>query len=171
MDDKQPDAESTTDDAFEGFGGSGGWSLQPFGPQMIESHLRQSSLKFYHGDEHSFLLELETPHGYDLRVHLSCEGTNAQVCAVRVSAKAGIGRDGWGRAAFACNEWARQKRWPRTFLDIEDASVSASAELCADGHCDFEHGATQQQVNLFLNHIIAGAIEFFEWAKTQKKLF
>ena len=161
----------TADEAFAGFGGSGGWALQPFAPAMIEAHLRQHGLKFYRGDDQSFLFEMETPHGYDLRVHIACEGTSNQVCAVRVSANAEVPRASWGRAAFACNEWARLKRWPRAFLDIEDATASASAELSADGHHDFEHGATQQQVNLFLNQVIAAAIEFFAWAKTEKKLF
>ena len=158
-------------EAFAGFGGSGGWTLQPFSPAMIEAHLRGHDLKFYRGDDHSFLFEMETPHGYDLRVHLACEGTSRQVCAVRVSAGAEVPRASWGRVAFACNEWARQKRWPRAFLDIEDATASASAELSTDGHHDFEHGATQQQVGLFLNQVIAAAIEFFAWAKTEKKLF
>lgn len=170
--DKQPAAATRTlGDAFEGFGGSGGWSLQPFGPAMIEAHLQAHSLKFYRGDDKSFLFELETPQGYDLRVFLACEGTAGQVCVVRVTSTGGsIARADWGRAAFACNEWARQKRWPRAFLDIEDSTASSSGELTADGHHDFESGASQEQVNRFLNQSIAAAIEFFAWAKSEKKL-
>lgn len=170
---KQPEesAMEMVDQAFEGFGGNGKWTLPPFRPTMIEAHLRQHNLKFYCGDDQSFLFEMETPHGYDVRVVIACEGSLGQVCAVRVSANAQIPRVGWGRVAFACNEWARMKRWPRAFLDISDATASASAELCTDGHHDFEHGATQEQVDLFLNQVIAAAIEFFAWAKNEKKLF
>ncbi|WP_313280386.1 YbjN domain-containing protein [Timonella senegalensis] len=62
------------------------------------------------------------------------------------------------RAVDACNDWNRDKLWPKTYARVVDDQI----RLCTEHNVDYEFGVSDEQLKQHLICTVQTSISFFE---------
>lgn len=71
----------------------------------------------------------------------------------------------WASAAFHCNEWNKERRWPKVYLNIDDYSAPF-AKLSTEYDYDLEQGVTLAQLEDWITMFMVASREFWRWLNT-----
>jgi len=136
---------------------------------MIERYLQGKSLRFMVDADGDFRVEFAHDRECDceLTVWFIAGGPKKDVYCVRVNSNKHIPQRDWGKAVLICNQWNKERRWPKAFLYYRD-SEAEHGDILLEGQIDLEQGIHQELFDDFTNTVIATAFQFWKWAHEEK---
>lgn len=139
--------------------------VQQFNRGMIEKFMRGRNYRFLRDSDDDFVLQF----GYDsdadckLTFYLMVDGKQEHIYTITARSDKRIPKQEWGRIVMLCNTWNREKRWPKSYLYVSDATSSTTGEIFLEEHIDFESGVHQELLDSVSLNMILGANLFWEW--------
>ena len=147
-------------------------TVQSFNHSMIEKSLRDSSLKFLRDSDGDFVVQFGYNDKRDCEVdcNLIIGGSQKTIYSIHATSSKHFERSDWGRIMMICNTWNKERRWPKSYLHIRNPSTDRTGAIILEAHIDLEKGIHQELMNDFTLTVIAGALQFWEWAHQEQGL-
>lgn len=144
-------------------------TVQKFDRSMVQRFLQTSGLKYLVDSDGDFVAEF----GYDPA--LDCElsfwfivgGPDHDIYRVAAKSNKRISQSDWARAVMLCNEWNRDRRWPKAYLTIHESGTLPYGDIMLEEQIDLEKGIHQELLDDFSLTVMATANAFWKWAKEQ----
>ncbi len=146
-------------------------TIETFSPAMIEAYVKAKEfayLKDPHGDYFIEFAE-QAECACHLTARLSITGDQRDVYSIRVTSDRRIPQRDWGRAVLVCNQWNKERRWPKAYLHHADKGAE-HGDIILEGQIDLEAGIHQALFDSYTDTIIGTAFRFWEWAHQEKEL-
>ncbi len=127
---------------------------EPFSIERVAEYFRNQKYNFstdedgdiFTGfDEHSFVL-LAT-------------GKMREIYAIRATWKVSAPIEARTKLAETCNDWNRNKLWPKTYVTVDDEGI---VRVHAETNTDLEHGVGDLQLQQLTDCGVATALQFFK---------
>jgi hypothetical protein len=146
-------------------------TVQKFVPSMMEEYLKGKDLKYMVDHDGDYRVEFahDSECDCELTVWLIAGGPQKDVYCVRVNTDKHIPQRDWGKAVLVCNQWNKERRWPKAFLYYKD-SDSEMGDILLEGQIDLEQGVHRELFNDFTDTVIATSFQFWKWAHEEKGL-
>jgi len=145
--------------------------VRTFNKELIEAYLRRKNLKFLVDSDGDYRVDYayDEECGCEMTVWMILGGSKKDIYCVRVNTDKRIAQRDWGKAVLICNQWNKEKRWPKAFLYYRDAEAE-HGDILLEGQIDLEQGIHQELFDDFTNTVIATAFQFWKWAHEEKGL-
>jgi hypothetical protein len=145
--------------------------VESFSRAMIERALKNKSVKYLVDSDGdcvaAFTREATRP--CELEVWLIAAGAKKDVFRVFVRSDQRFPEVKWGEVLAACNEWNRERRWPKTYLEI--SKEDGRGMIVCEEQWDLERGIHQELLEDFAMIVITASHQFWEWAHQERKLY
>src|SRR5579875_2761784 len=143
--------------------------VRTFDKSMIQAFLNSVGLRYLVDNDGDYMVQFS----YDSQV--DCElafwfligGSKRDIYTVMAASSKRIPRSEWGRALQLCNDWNRERRWPKSYLVVKDPRSDLSGEIRLEEQIDLGKGIHQELFDDFSMTVIVTANEFWKWAKQQ----
>lgn len=144
-------------------------TIETFTPAMIEAYAKAKDFAFLKDPQGDYCIEFaqQAECACRLSVWLSATGEQRDVYWVRVTSDTRIAQRDWGRAVLVCNQWNKERRWPKAYLHYAKKSAEFG-DIILEGQLDLETGIHQELFNSYTDTIIGTAFRFWEWAHQEK---
>lgn len=141
--------------------------IESFSLNMVETYLKRLDLRYMTDSDGDLVVQFgeDDDTGLEYTIFFCHQG---DVYAILFLADRKFQKAEWGRAVMACNEWNREKRWPKAILYIDQEKGTGDIRL--EGYLDLEHGIHQELLDDFTNYHVMGGASFWDWAYQESKL-
>lgn len=138
--------------------------VEQFNRSMVEKFLRSRNYRFLTDSDGDFILQFayESDADCKISIHLIAAGENNEIYSLTARSDKSIPKSEWGRVVMLCNTWNRERRWPKSYLYVDDSS-SARGEIFLEESIDLGTGIHQELLNDFTITMIIGANLFWAW--------
>ncbi len=89
---------------------------------------------------------------------LLATGNMREIYAIRATWKVSAPIEARARLIEVCNDWNRNKLWPKTYVTVDDGGV---VRVHAESNVDLEHGVGDRQLQQLTDCGVATALQFF----------
>ncbi len=146
--------------------------VQPFEREMVRDHLERQQLTFETDSDGDFHLVFAPPREGSPRVDawITAEGTNGDILVVRARGEALVPKTLWPETMALCNQWNRDRRFPKAYLYVPDEPESLWGQITLEGQFPLAAGCTQPMVDECISTIITTALGFWEWMSERSSL-
>lgn len=135
---------------------------------LVEDILDESGLRFFRDNEGDWIIRMsyddEANCEYDFYFILG--GKNHDILALRGSSDRRVSKAKWPAAMFFCNEWNKDRRWPKACLSIGDVDAPF-AKLSLEYDYDLEKGVTKEQLDDWITVFMFTSRDFWRWINTK----
>ena len=146
--------------------------VQPFDRDMVRDHLDRESLKYEIDADGDFHLVFAPPveGAPQLGVWITAEGTNGDILVIRVRGDALVPKTLWPETTSLCNQWNRDRRFPKAYLYVPDEPETLFGQITLEGQFPLAAGCTQPMVDEFVSTIITTSMAFWTWMAERSSL-
>lgn len=137
-------------------------SVQTFTQSMIKTYLDGKNLRYLVDNDGDFLVRFSRDEdtGCELSIYFIAAGQKKEIFAIRIDSDREIPKSNWAQVMLLCNEWNREKRWPKVYLNNKDANT---ARIVCEEHIDLQTGVHQELLNDYADTAVASAFQFWVW--------
>lgn len=142
-------------------------TVQTFTKSMIERYLRACNMKFMIDGDGDYKVEFayDQEMGCELTIYLMTGGSKKDVYGVLALSDKRYSKDAWVKATLLCNQWNKEKRWPKAYLYYNDLN-DPYATIRLEQHIDLETGIHQELFDDFTGTMLVGASAFWKWIRS-----
>lgn len=145
-------------------------TVRGFDRSMIRTFLDDKDIHFLIDRDGDFQVVFSDngERGCEITFWLIAGGSNAQIYNIMAWSDKRIPRSDWGQALLLCNTWNKEKRWPRAYLWASDPASDTTGSIRLDMQLDLEPGIHQELLDDFSLTVMAGVLNFWEWAHKEQ---
>ena len=145
-------------------------TVQKFDRNMIERYLKSRSWKYLIDSDGDYRVEfaMDDEAGCELTVWLIMGGPNKEIYDCMIWSSRRVKKEEWGKAILMCNDWNKQKRWPKAYVYVRDRNTDTVGDIRLEQQMDLETGIHQELFDDFTSTIISGAHAFWKWATKEQ---
>jgi hypothetical protein len=146
-------------------------TVEIFSEAMLRSYLASRLLAYQMDQEGDYRVTLPYAEelGCSLDLWFLIGGRDRQILSVRGVGHRPIPRVEWQRALELCNEWNRDRRWPKAYLFARDPADPEGA-IFLEENIDLAPGIHQELLDAWLDTMRSASLEFWRWAHAEKGL-
>jgi hypothetical protein len=147
-------------------------TVQNFDRSVIESYLTNRGLRFTRDDDGDFVVQFpyQEELGCEVILVFCAEGPQEDVYSVRLISNKRIPKDEWERIMSLCNDWNKEKRFPKAFLDIRITAEETLAIVVLEQHLHLKPGVHQDLFDDWTDIMVSGGFQFWIWVHQQHGL-
>ncbi|MCS6802126.1 MAG: YbjN domain-containing protein [Chloroflexota bacterium] len=146
-------------------------SVETFSPAMLETYFRSRRLAYQRDADGDYRVAFA--YDEELGCALDCwfliGGRDRQILAFRAVGLRPIPRSEFSRVIELCNEWNRDRRWPKAYLYAR-APDDPEGAIYLEENIDLAPGIHQDLLDDWLDTMRSAAVEFWIWAHREKGL-
>jgi hypothetical protein len=143
--------------------------VRTFDHTMIQAFLKSSGLKYLTDSDGDYVVEFS--YNPDLDCELSywfiVGGKDRDIYRVAVHTNKRLAQQQIGQAIVLCNEWNRERRWPKAYVNLVDSSGVSYGEIILEEQLNLEAGIHQELLNTFTLTVMVTGESFWKWANEQ----
>jgi hypothetical protein len=134
---------------------------------MIEKYLKENDIKYLVDSDSDLVVQFAADEdtGIEHTIYLMMDG---DVYEILFTGDFKISKRDWAKAVMTCNEWNREKRWPKAVLSVDREKETGEIRLV--GALDLEFGVHQELLDDFTHYHVAGGAAFWDWVTGEGKL-
>ncbi len=138
--------------------------VQQFTRSMVERFLRSRNYRYLTDNDGDFVVHFAYDSDADCKItfYFIASGQNKTIFSINARSDKPIPKAEWGRIVMLCNTWNKEKRWPKAYLSVEDAS-STRGEIVLGESIDLDTGIHQELLDDYTLTMIIGTTLFWEW--------
>lgn len=146
-------------------------SVETFSPTMVETYLRSRRLAYQRDGDGDFRIAFayDAELGCALDCWMIVGGRDRQILAFRAVGQRPIPRGEFSRVLALCNEWNRDRRWPKAYLFHRSVDDEPGA-IYLEENIDLAPGIHQELLDDWLDTMRSAAVEFWIWAHREQGL-
>nr|BBH93848.1 hypothetical protein KTA_20470 [Thermogemmatispora argillosa] len=148
-------------------------TVEPFSHTMIETFLRSQNLRFLRDEDNDFLVQFsyDPDCACELNFYLTAQGEQREIYGLLCSSDQRFGRDRWEQALALCNDWNRERRWPKSFVRSRERNGVEQLEICLDMYIDLEPGIHPELFRQLTMTFIGASFSFWRWLHQEKHFY
>lgn len=130
--------------------------ILPLACAQVEAFLRRGNYKYKVSDDGSINARFE-----DMGISISCVGDSDEILYGKATWLKSVAIDDWDELTELINDWNSTRYWPKAYC------VESSGELLLIGEANFdlEQGATEEQLDTYVDCIISTALTLQSFAE------
>ena len=146
-------------------------TVEPFSTEMIERYLASRRLAYLvdHDKDYRVAFSYDEDLGCALDMWFLVGGRDRQILSIRAVGQRPIPRADFAMVLELCNEWNRDRRWPKAYLYCRNAN-DAEGAIYLEENIDLAPGIHQELLDDWLDTMRSAAVQFWMWAHGEKGL-
>ncbi|NJP05672.1 MAG: YbjN domain-containing protein [Chloroflexaceae bacterium] len=139
--------------------------VEPFSLAMVERYIQKRGWKFLRDQDGDYRVDFaySDERGCSLSLWMIAEGAESEIYTVRVYSDKRIPRDDWMHVIRLCNEWNRDRRWPKAYLHAPSDEEMLTAPVHLEYQIDLETGIHQELLEHLTESILSSSHAFWMW--------
>jgi Putative bacterial sensory transduction regulator len=143
-------------------------TVVPIDQSLIANYIKSRGWRYLTDSDGDMLVNFSADAETDeWSVYFMLTGQNKDIYQLSIQSRKTYPKSQWPQIVLVCNEWNKNRRWPRAYLDIPDKEGVTETHVILDTCIDFEKGVHQELFEDFTNTILSGAMRFWKWAREE----
>jgi hypothetical protein len=146
-------------------------TVEEFSREMVETYIANRNLSSVADEDGDYRFRFADDEGTGRRLEmwLLFGGPEKKILTVRFVTNKPIDKAVWGTALEICNDWNRDRRWPKAYFIVSGSDDSLGFILLEED-IDFATGVHQELLEDWIETIRLSAFQFWVWAHGERGL-